>query len=412
MVFGGKKLLQNKHITLYVTGSIAAYKALILTRLLVQAQADVRVVMTAAAEKFVTPLSFQTLSKHKVLTQTFSTENPEVQHIELAEWTDLAIVAPASADFIAKMAQGRADDFASLTLLATVAPKFIAPAMNNHMLAHAAVQRNLHSLQNDGTQIIAPETGFLAEGSQGCGRMAEPDHIVAELFSNLLVSSTLKNKKIVVTAGGTRESLDPVRFLANKSSGKMGYAIAQVLQQRGAEVVLISGPTNLTPPAGVQRISITSAQQMLTAVVQEFQSSAALIMAAAVADFRPEHLAQQKIKKTSTDNAWNLKLVKTADILQAVAQIKHPSQTTIGFAAETQNLMTNALQKLENKKLDLVVANDVSKTNVGFNSDNNQVTFIKQGQKPWTTAILPKVQIAEQIADQLEILMQQKSILK
>ncbi|MGL5884512.1 MAG: phosphopantothenoylcysteine decarboxylase, partial [Bombilactobacillus sp.] len=209
-----------------------------------------------------------------------------------------------------------------------------------------------------------------------------------------------------------RESLDPVRFLANKSSGKMGYAIAQVLQKRGAEVVLISGPTNLTPPAGVQSVSITSAQQMLTAAVQEFQSSAALIMAAAVADFRPEHLAQQKIKKTSTDSTWNLKLVKTADILQAVAQIKHPSQTTIGFAAETQNLMTNALQKLENKKLDLVVANDVSKTNVGFNSDNNQVTFIKQGQKPWTTAILPKVQIAEQIADQLEILMQQKSILK
>lgn len=401
-------MLKNQHITLYVTGSIAAYKALTLVRMLVKQQAQVRVVMTAAAQKFVTPLSFQTLSKHEVMTDTFAGQHPTiVDHIELADWTDLAVVAPASADIIGKMAQGIADDFASLTLMATTAPKLVAPAMNNHMWSNPAVQRNIQLLQADGIKLIDPETGFLAEGYQGKGRMAEPQQILAMITASLFVPTILTGKKILVTAGGTRERLDPVRFLANDSSGKMGYAIAQALQQRGAEVTLISAPTKLTAPTMVKLQSITSTEELYEAVLQKFPSQDALIMTAAVADFKPITTAQQKIKKNSDNNQWSLELEKTPDILQAVAQIKRPDQITIGFAAETQNLVANARKKLVQKNLDLVIANDVSKPGVGFNGDTNRVTMIASNQPPITTNLLPKSQIAEKIADQLEKIINQ-----
>ncbi|MBA1433646.1 bifunctional phosphopantothenoylcysteine decarboxylase/phosphopantothenate--cysteine ligase CoaBC [Bombilactobacillus bombi] len=399
-------MLQNKKIALYITGSIAAYKSLSLVRLLVGSQAQVRVVMTAGAQEFVTPLSFQTLSKNQVLTDTFSAQRPEVvDHIELADWSDLAIVAPASANLIAKMAQGLADDFASLTLLATTAPKLIAPAMNSHMWANAAVQRNLKTLKADGIQVIEPDVGFLAEGYQGKGRMVEPQRLLAAIDAQLPAGSTLVNKKVVVTAGATHERIDPVRFIANDSSGKMGYAIAHTLQQRGANVTLISGPTHLSVPLGVHLVSVISTSELQQAVVKHFKKSDILVMAAAVADFKPLQTAAQKIKKSPNNNRWQLELEKTPDILKTVAQIKQPQQITVGFAAETQNLVANATKKLTTKNLDLVVANDVSQPGVGFNGDTNQVTFIKTQQPPLTTALLPKSEIAEQLADQIEQLI-------
>ncbi|BDR59307.1 bifunctional phosphopantothenoylcysteine decarboxylase/phosphopantothenate--cysteine ligase CoaBC [Xylocopilactobacillus apicola] len=395
-------MLKNKNITLYVTGSIAAYKALTLTRLLVKAQANVRVVMTEAAQKFVTPLSFQTLTKNRVLTDSFESVNPAVvDHVELARWSDLAIIAPASADFIGKMAQGLADDMACLTLLATNAPKFIAPAMNDQMWLSPAVQRNVHILQNDEVHFIDPDTGFLAEGYEGKGRMAEPAEIVNSLiaFSNL--SKELVGKKVVVTAGGTQERIDPVRFIGNDSSGKMGYAVARAFLARGAEVTLISGPTKLTPPNNVKFISIESAAELQDQVIKNFATSDILVMAAAVADFKPVKQSKQKIKKDPTNDRWTLELTKNPDILQAVAKIKRLNQVTVGFAAETTDLINHATKKLCEKSLDLVVANDVSQPGVGFNVDTNQVTFISSDKTVESTELLTKSEIAELLVDKV-----------
>lgn len=401
-------MLKNKHLTLYVTGSIAAYKALQLTRLLVQHQAQVRVVLTAAAQKFITPLSFQTLSKHSVFTDTFASGNPHtVEHIELADWTELAVIAPASADIIAKLAHGQADDLASLALMATTAPKLIAPAMNSHMWNNPAVQRNVAQLKQDGYAFVDPQEGFLAEGYTGKGRMAEPAQIAALVDAHFIKPSpSLQNQPILVTAGGTRERLDPVRFLANDSSGKMGYALAQVLQQRGAQVTLISAPTKLQPPAQVHLIPVTTTEEMATAVKQQFPHMRALIMAAAVADFRPPQVAAQKIKKQPDQTTWQLPLIKTVDILQMVAHLKQPHQITIGFAAETSELIEQATAKLRRKHLDLIVANNVAQPGVGFNSDTNQVTFISPHQPPKSTQLLSKTAIAALVIDQLEMLLQ------
>lgn len=401
-------MLKNKHLTLYVTGSIAAYKALQLTRLLVQHQAQVRVVLTAAAQKFITPLSFQTLSKNSVFTDTFASGNPHtVEHIELADWTELAVIAPASADIIAKLAHGQADDLASLALMATTAPKLIAPAMNSHMWNNPAVQRNVAQLKQDGYAFIDPQEGFLAEGYTGKGRMAEPAQIAAQVDAHFIKPSPrLQNQPILVTAGGTRERLDPVRFLANDSSGKMGYALAQVLQQRGAQVTLISAPTQLPPPAQVHLIPVTTTEEMATAVKQQFPHMRALIMAAAVADFRPPQVAAQKIKKQPDQTTWQLPLIKTVDILQMVAHLKQPHQVTIGFAAETSELIEQATAKLHRKHLDLIVANNVAQPGVGFNSDTNQVTFISPHQPPKSTQLLSKTAIAALVIDQLEMLLQ------
>lgn len=401
-------MLKNKHLTLYVTGSIAAYKALQLTRLFVQHQAQVRVVLTAAAKKFITPLSFQTLSKHSVFTDTFANMHPHtVEHIELADWTELAVIAPASADIIAKLAHGQADDLASLALMATTAPKLIAPAMNNHMWNNPAVQRNVAQLKQDGYSFIDPQEGFLAEGYTGKGRMAEPAQIAALVDAHFIKPSPrLQNQPILVTAGGTRERLDPVRFLANDSSGKMGYALAQVLQQRGAQVTLISAPTQLPPPAQVHLIPVTTTEEMATAVKQQFPHMQALIMAAAVADFRPPQVAAQKIKKQPNQTTWQLPLLKTVDILQMVANMKQPHQVTIGFAAETSELIEQATAKLNRKHLDLIVANNVAQPGVGFNSDTNQVTFIRPHQSPKSTQLLSKNAIAALVIDQLEMLLQ------
>lgn len=393
---------EQQHVTLYVTGSIAVYKSLTLTRLLIKSGAEVRVVMTKAAEAFVTPLSFQVLSKNAVATEMFAgTQVKAVDHIELADWTDLAVVAPASANLIGKLANGIADDMASLTLMATTAPKLVVPAMNQHMLESPAMKRNLATLAEDGVTVMAPATGFLAEGYSGRGRMPEPEEIITAIADMAPSNTPLTGKKVTVTAGGTRERIDPVRFITNDSSGKMGYAIAREMQARGADVTLITAPTKLTPPAGVTVVPVLTTEDLAAAVTTAFKETDILVMAAAVADFKPVTSVDQKIKKSADNDQMTLELVKTTDILQAVAKLKQPGQITVGFAAETQNLIDNANQKLTSKQLDLLVANDVSKPGVGFNGDTNQVTILQPDQAPIKTALADKQTIAKQIVDQI-----------
>lgn len=392
-------LFQNKKITLFVTGSIAVYKSLILTRLLVKNNNDVQVVMTEAAQKFVTPLAFQTLSKHRVVTDDFSSDDPKsIPHVKLADETDLAIVAPATANTIAKMADGIADNVVNATLLATASPIFVIPAMNNHMFNNFATQNNLTRLASAGIHVMTPETGFLAEGYSGQGRMPEPETILNWVMSSYQpVPTALTGKKVVVTAGGTREPLDPVRYLTNHSSGKMGYAIAHAAQLAGAEVTLISANSSLQIPNHVRLIKVETAADMLTAVQKAFQSADVLIMSAAIADFRPAHVADRKIKKSTDNQRMTLDLIRNPDILETVGQTKQKDQVMIGFAAETNDLIMNAQKKIKAKNLDMIVANDVSKKTIGFNSDNNQVTFLFANGDQIKTDVESKQQIANRL---------------
>lgn len=391
-------MLAGRHVALYVSGGIAAYKAAYLVRELIRQGAEVRVVETAGAQAFVTPLTFQTLSKHAVYTDRFAQLAPdEVAHIELADWTEIALVAPATADLIAKMAQGLADDFASTALLATTAPKFVAPAMNVHMWENPATQRNVATLKADGVEIIEPATGFLAEGYSGKGRFPEPTAIVAAVTAKLLAQATdlpLHGQSVLVTAGGTRERLDPVRYLTNDSSGKMGYALATAARDLGAQVTLISAPTMLTVPAGVAYVGVDSAEAMRSALLARYQTAQMVIMAAAVADFRPVTVADNKIKKTTAD--YTLTLTKNPDILAELGQQKQ-QQFLIGFAAETQHLLTYAQKKLASKRVDMIVANDVSSAHAGFNHDTNEVTILQPNVEPQTLPLASKQVIAQQI---------------
>lgn len=391
-------MLTGKHIALYVSGGIAAYKAATLVREFIRQKAQVRVVETAGAQAFVTPLTFQVLSKYEVYTDRFAQLAPEqVAHIELADWTDVAVVAPATADLMAKLANGIADDFASTALLATTAPKFVAPAMNVHMWENPATQRNVATLKQDGMRIIDPDTGFLAEGYHGKGRFPEPAKIVATVEAALIAADTslpLHGQKVLVTAGGTRERLDPVRYLSNDSSGKMGYALALAARNLGAQVTLISTVSQLPVPAGVTYVHVDSAAAMRTALLNRFVAAAMVIMAAAVADFRPAAPAANKIKKDSTN--YTLELTKNPDILAELGQRKQ-HQFLIGFAAETQNLLTYAQKKLAQKQVDMIVANDVSSPHAGFNRDTNEVTVLRPNQAPQPLKVASKTKIAQQI---------------
>ncbi|AKP65902.1 phosphopantothenoylcysteine decarboxylase [Levilactobacillus koreensis] len=371
-------MFEEKHITLTVSGSVASYKAATLARELQRAGATVRVVLTASAAKFVTAATFAALTKQPVLTDDgWWRADGQISHIELADWTDLALAAPASANLMAQFANGLADDVASATWLATAAPKVVVPAMNTHMWQAPATQRNRRQLTADGVHVLLPATGPLAEGYSGQGRFLEPAEIVRQLAQlPLFGAQTLAGKRVLVTAGGTRERLDPVRFLTNDSSGKMGYAVAAAAQQAGATVTLITAPTKLTAPAGVTVVPIQSTTDLAQAVLERFPANDALVMAAAVADFQPVAVADQKIKKTPANDEFILKLKKTPDILKAVAKIKRADQVTVGFAAETQNVLANGEKKLQSKHLDMLVANDVSRADIGFNGDENQVTFI------------------------------------
>jgi phosphopantothenoylcysteine decarboxylase/phosphopantothenate--cysteine ligase len=369
-------------VTLGVTGGIAAYKAAELVRLLQQHTLDVHVVMTRAAEEFVRPLTFAALTGHKVITsmwQTDAYEGGSIEHISEAESTGLLLVAPATAHTLAKFAHGLADDFLSTLYLATNAPVIVAPAMNVNMWNHAATQANLAMLRHRGVEIIEPGSGYLACGMTGSGRLAEIDAIVRAVLARIqrINENDLADETVMITAGGTRESIDPVRFIGNRSSGRMGYALAEAARARGAKVILISAPTALATPAGCERIDVTTASQMHEAVLAHLPQATMVIKAAAVSDFRPAAAAAQKLKRSGP---LTLMLEPTEDIAQSVATRRNPGTLLIVFAAETasdiQELIRNAREKLGRKGADAIVANDVSQPGLGFDSEQNAATFI------------------------------------
>lgn len=389
-------MIEGKHIVIGVTGGIAAYKAAALVSLLKKRGADVHVCMTKNAQQFVSPLTFETLSVNRVVTDTFSREAPfEVEHVSLAKLADLIVVAPATANILAKAAQGLADDFLSTLLLAARSPVLFAPAMNTAMLHHPAVQRNLAQLRADGCLFAAPGTGMLACGDVGDGRMAEPEEI-AEAIEAALTPKDMQGVRLLVTAGPTRERLDDVRFLSNRSTGKMGYAIAAAAAARGAEVTLVSGPVALQPPAGVHCVPVESAQQMFEACRDAFPGVDIAVKAAAVADYTPAQYQAGKIKKSGD---MQLELRRTQDILQTLGAQK-AGQVLIGFAAEAADLEQNAMGKLQRKNLDFIAANDISRSDIGFGSEQNLVTlFFADGSKK-TLEKAEKRQVAHAILDE------------
>lgn len=377
-VRGRDQVLNGKTIVLGISGGIAAYKAATLCSKLVQAGANVRVVMTESATKFITPLTLQTLSRHPVYLDTFDEFDASVvSHIDLADSADLVVIAPATANIIAKMANGLADDMLSTTLLATTAQILVAPAMNVHMYAHPAVEHNMALLAERGVRFIEPGTGQLACGYVGKGRLAEPEDIVIAVKNWFAKSKELAGKRVLVTAGGTVERLDPVRYLTNDSSGKMGLAIAEAAANRGAEVTLIAARTSVDISGGIHVIQVETAEEMLQAVLNQYDETDIVIKAAAVADYRPVVKAASKMKKN--DGRLVIELERTTDILQTLGERKK-DQFLVGFAAETEQIDHYAMDKLRRKNCDLVVANDVSKAGAGFNTDTNIVkVFGKEG---------------------------------
>ncbi|MGR6897872.1 bifunctional phosphopantothenoylcysteine decarboxylase/phosphopantothenate--cysteine ligase CoaBC [Rummeliibacillus sp. TYF-LIM-RU47] len=386
-------MLSNKKILLCVTGGIAVYKAVALVSKLTQKGAHVKVIMTESATRFVTPLSFQVMSKHDVYTDTFDEKDSNViAHIDLADWADLIIVAPATANTIGKLANGIADDMVTTTLLAATGQVWIAPAMNVHMYDHPAVKRNVETLTQDGYQWIEPDEGYLACGYVGKGRLEEPEKIVALVESYFMPKHLpLKGKKVVVSAGPTRERIDPVRFLTNFSSGKMGYAMAAAAAKLGAQTILVSGPVSIDPPKGVQVVPVESAEEMLQAILKEYDTADIVVKTAAVADYRPKETFSRKMKKQPGDS--KIELERTTDILLTLGERKQ-HQLLIGFAAETNDVINYAKGKLEKKNADYIVANDVSKTDRGFGTDRNTVTLVGNNDYQVNFSQLPKEELA------------------
>ncbi|MFD2655267.1 bifunctional phosphopantothenoylcysteine decarboxylase/phosphopantothenate--cysteine ligase CoaBC [Gracilibacillus thailandensis] len=388
-------MLNGKKVVLGVSGGIAVYKAVALTSKLTQAGADVRVIMTEHATEFVTPLTFQAISRNPVYTDTFDEKDPaKIAHIDLADWADLVLLAPATANILGKIANGIADDMLTTTLLATQAPVYVAPAMNVHMYQHPAVIQNLHTLENWGYRFIEPGDGYLACGYIGKGRLEEPENIVELLEMETNRTNNWMGKKVLITAGPTREALDPVRFFTNYSSGKMGYALAQVAMENGAEVILITGPTTLTPPVNVTTIEVSSADEMFEQVKSRYENMDIIIKAAAVADYRPTLRNEHKMKKQ--DGPLTLEMERTTDILQYLGQHK-TKQFIVGFAAETQDIVRYGRKKLENKNLDAIVLNDISRKDIGFASDRNEVLFMTRDGKEQAIEQDSKKNIAKQI---------------
>jgi phosphopantothenoylcysteine decarboxylase/phosphopantothenate--cysteine ligase len=396
--------LTNKRILLGVTGGIAAYKSADLVRRLQDAGASVQVVMTAAAQEFITPLTMQALSGNPVHTTLLDpAAEAGMGHIQLARWADLILIAPASADFIARLVQGQGNDLLTTLCLATPAPIAIAPAMNQGMWRNASTQANVEILQQRKIHIFGPAAGEQACGDVGVGRMLEALELV-DAAASLFVSGSLAGKKVVITAGPTREALDPVRYISNHSSGKMGYALAQAAIEAGAKTVLISGPTQLTAPARAQLISVTTAQEMLAASLQEAQGCDVFIAAAAVADYRAAQVAAHKIKKSADADKMVLELVKNPDIVAAIAALEK-KPFTVGFAAESENLLAYAQQKLTRKNLDLIIANNIAEAGIGFNADDNAVTLIDKTQQQVLTQ-----RNKQQLARDLIAIIAQKNI--
>ncbi len=389
-------MLANKTVVLGITGSIAAYKAADIASKLTQEDARVEVVMTESANKFIAPLTLRNITGRAVVTDMFDLSSEfSIEHIALAEAADVVVIVPATANIIAKLASGIADDMLSCTVLATRAPVIIAPAMNVNMFQNSVTQDNLAKLKARGFTIVDPEYGRLASGKMGLGRLANVDKIIGTIKQVLGKNGDLAGKRIVVTAGGTQEPIDPVRYVGNRSSGKMGYALAEAARDRGAEVNLITAPTSLPEPAGVEVIPVKTAIQMKEAVAKAVTQADALIMAAAVADYQPKSVAREKIKKESA--GLTLELIRTPDILTEVKG----DFLKIGFAAESEDIVANAKQKLEKKQLDLIVANDITDKDSGFGVDTNKVTLISQDGKIESLPLLTKREVADKVLDKM-----------
>ena len=380
-------------------------------RAFVRQSAEVHVVMTNAAQKFVQPLTFASLTGHKVITSMWdersSGEQNGIEHIAEAEWAEALVVAPATADILAKFAHGIADDFLSTLYLATTAPVFVAPAMNVNMWNHAATRANLEILRQRGVRVIEPGTGELACGAIGAGRMAEPEPIADAVLCSLGRCQDLTEEVVLITAGGTREALDPVRFIGNRSSGKMGYALAEAARSRGAKVILVSGPVNLVPPANCELVKVTTADQMRAVVLDRMKEATLVVKAAAVADYRPVSVSAQKLKRKGP---MTLELAPTEDILAEVVRRRQPGQLIIGFAAETENRMANGRAKLLAKGADAIVVNDVSGSKAGIDADNNAATFLTSSTAV-ELPLMPKRELADRILDEILILRRPRAVM-
>ena len=391
-------MVSGKRVLLGVTGSIAAYKAVDILRRLTEQGAEVRVVMTKNATRFISPLTFEALSGKPVLCDEFQDwEKNSIGHIDVSANQDLALIAPATANVIGKVAAGIADDALTTTLMAVECPVVMAPAMNDRMYRNPVLRKNIQFLKEQGVRFIEPETGPLACGTAGQGRLADPASIVREI-SSILSPQDLAGISMLITAGPTREKIDRVRFISNPSSGKMGYALADAARNRGAQVVLVSGPSNLPPPRGVKVVRVLSADDMYRAVMEHADETHVIIMAAAVSDFKPAVSTDRKIKKHEAPTV--IKLEPTRDILLKLGKTKG-KRFLVGFAAETDNLHQNAVKKLKEKKLDMIVANDLTKAGAGFDTDTNSVTIIDRTGRSMDLPIMPKSQIAAQILDKI-----------
>ena len=395
-------MFEGKKIIVGITGSIAAYKAAILVRLLIKEGAEVKVVMTETAKKFVAPLTFATLCKNPVPVEFFNPENGEWNsHVKLGEWADCLIIAPATAGTIAKMATGIADNLLLTTYLSARCPVFVAPAMDLRMYSHPTVQYNLETLKSYGNRIIEPVEGELASGLEGKGRMETPDMIVEELRQYFTRTRSLMGQRFLVTAGPTIEPIDPVRFISNHSSGKMGYAIAQELLDRGAYVILVSGKTELRPPEGAHFVDVTTAEEMYQAAITIFESCNGAVMCAAVADYTPVEVPDEKIK---SGDGINLELKPTKDIAAALGEVKG-GKILIGFALETANGEENAMAKMDKKNLDMIVLNSLRDRGAGFGGDTNKVTVIFRDGAKSVYPVKSKAQVAEDIVSEMETLL-------
>ncbi len=417
-------ILQGKHIVLGITGSIAAYKAAELASQLTQKGAELDVILTSAAEKFITPLTLQSVTGRHAFTEAdLWGGEAHVLHVGLGHAADLLVIAPCTANTIASLAHGQANNLLTITALAARCPLLIAPAMDGGMLDHPATQANLDTLLRRGAYIAGPAEGHLASGLLGKGRMVEPAELIGHIRVALGRKGALAGRKVVISAGGTQEPLDPVRVLTNKSSGKQGYALAQAALDAGAQVILISAPTALTPPVGARLVPVQTARQMLEAVMAEASGADALIMAAAVADFRPRHAAPDKMK--TRDGIPQNELEATEDILKAVAALRHSPQMAaaaaggstqetqfvapriaVGFAAESRDLVDNAAEKLKSKHLNMIVANDITAQDAGFGTDTNRVTLIHENGDRETLPLLTKAEVADAIVERLAGLLE------
>lgn len=400
-------MLKGKTVLLGVTGSIAAYKIAYLASALVKLHAEVHVLMTKNAVNFINPITFESLTGNKCLVDTFDRNFQfQVEHVSIAKKADVVMIAPASANVIGKLAHGIADDMLTTTVMACKCHKILAPAMNTNMFENPVVQDNLKILSNYGYEVIQPASGYLACGDTGAGKMPEPETLLQHIMREIAFEKTLAGKKVLITAGPTQESVDPVRFITNHSSGKMGYALAKMAMLKGAEVTLVSGPVTISPPPFVKVVPVVSARDMFEAVTSVSARQDIIVKAAAVADYRPKYVSDEKVKKQ--DGELSIELERTDDILKYLGEHKKPGQFLCGFSMETQNMISNSRAKLEKKNLDMVAANNLKVAGAGFQGDTNVLTLITQDEEDSLT-LMSKEEAASYILDKISLLMKEKN---